>query len=152
MATAKPWLAAHRFPAGRSGNPNGRRNDRIFAAFALKATGGGKAIAEALVDIMTNAPRARDRVLAAKVLADRLWGMPPERLEVERADSGLITDAELAAARQVLREDREAELAKRSAIVETTSAPVAEVPRIEFDAASTDGEAKAEPKVDEPAD
>src|SRR5690348_6907452 len=72
----------------------GKRSDAAFAAVAMKETKSGKEIALTLIDIMRHATRPRDRALAAKILADRLWGLPPERVELERQESGRFTLAD----------------------------------------------------------
>lgn len=114
-ANPKPWLVEHQFKPGWHGG--GRRSDKDFVRVALRETRNGKEVAEVLVKLMRSATRPRDRIEAARLLLDRLYGRAPEFIEVARADSTKISDAEIAAARAIIREERERE--RQADVVET---------------------------------
>lgn len=73
------------FKKGQSGNPQGRRVEKISDAIAKKF--GPEAI-EIIADLMRNSPEERVRLDAAKYLSDRAFGKAAQSVELSGKEGG----------------------------------------------------------------
>jgi hypothetical protein len=77
------------FEKGRSGNPTGRPKGSVgFASRARQKTRDGRTVLEFLVAVVTNpTERTADRLAAAKMLLDRMYGRADQTLTLEELDN-----------------------------------------------------------------
>lgn len=66
------------FRKGQSGNPGGRpKGSRAFAAKIREMTRNGEEVIEVALEIMRRGAEDKDRIAAAKFLAERMFGRAP---------------------------------------------------------------------------
>ena len=78
------------FDKGRSGNPSGRPKGGVgFAQRARRMTKDGRTVLEFLLAVVTNTTeRTADRLAAAKILLDRMYGRAEQTLTLDQATEG----------------------------------------------------------------
>ena len=82
-STRAGGITGHGFVAGQSGNPGGRPKGLARRVRELVGDD-GQLVAGYLVAVVINdAERTRDRLEAARLLADRGWGKPTQTVDVE---------------------------------------------------------------------